>query len=96
MVFRSHLTDVRGKECMDIFLEHFNIGGRGRYVKINLETYFGKGAGLKYVDVTTSGTCESEFKFNLHKLLTMEEKVGGARLEYQVPNCAWSSFFLTQ
>ena len=65
-VFQSHLTDVRHKDCVNIFLEYFNIGEQGRYVKVNLESYFNEGAGLKYVDVTTAGTCNSEFKIELY------------------------------
>lgn len=57
MAFRNFLTDARHKDCSDILPEAFNIGKRGQYVKIFLETYFGYGAGLQYLDIATEANC---------------------------------------
>ena len=52
--FQSRLTDARNKPCEEIFLEVFDVGITGQYVKVNLETFFNEGAGLQFINIVTS------------------------------------------
>lgn len=56
--FQSRLTDARSKDCNHIFVETFSVWEHAQYVRINLETYFGKGAGLQYVSIATNKACD--------------------------------------
>ena len=48
---KGTLENVQYMFCSDIPLETFELNWNGRYVKIVLETFYGSGPGLSYVNI---------------------------------------------
>ena len=53
----DNLPDVRSSSCSDIPTLSFDVNQSGRYVKVKLESYYGHGPGLQYVDILFSNPC---------------------------------------
>lgn len=47
----GNLPDVSGIGCQDAPMASFDISGRGRFVKVIMESYHGEGAALQYINV---------------------------------------------
>ena len=50
-VLTDNLPDARNKTCEEIPLNTFEVNAAGRFVKIIMESFYGVGPGLKYVNI---------------------------------------------
>ena len=56
-VLTGNLPNVANVACEGIPINTFDIGRSGRYVKVTMNTYYGLGYGLQYVDVNFEESC---------------------------------------
>lgn len=47
----DNLPDARNKACQEIPLNNFEVNIAGRFVKIIMESFYGRATGLQYVNI---------------------------------------------
>ena len=50
-VLTDTLPSAQNMDCVDIGLHTYNLKQNGRYMKLVMKNYYGKGAALKYINV---------------------------------------------
>ena len=61
LTLTDNLPDARSIDCANIPILMFDINRFGRYVKITLDSYYGRGSGLRYVDILYSKPCTGKY-----------------------------------
>ena len=60
-LFSDHLSDVRNIACADIPLDIMEIDRSGRFVKLDLLSWFQAGATLQHVDIEYVHGCSGKY-----------------------------------